>query len=61
MISLQKNNVFVTPAKCSEALEQYKREVNSARTFLEDNYIYDPQFYGAPFAELYDMYRNGHQ
>ncbi|MCP4612711.1 MAG: hypothetical protein GY845_28780 [Planctomycetes bacterium] len=64
LASLQENG-FLIPAQCREAIKQYKREENPARSFLEDNFIYNFKFIGYPSKDLYKAYQewcldNGH-
>jgi putative DNA primase/helicase len=56
LASLQKYG-FSIPVKCRDAIKQYKREENPARSFLEDNFAYHPEFMGVPTQDLYRAYR----
>ena len=47
---------FIEPSKCTHALEQYRRDVNPARTFLLENYVEGLDFEGTPTQEVYDSY-----
>ncbi len=63
---LVRSSKFSQPQRCVDALTQYRRDVSSARSFLEENYDYDSTLSGVPCAELYETYRkwcrtNGYQ
>jgi P4 family phage/plasmid primase-like protien len=47
---------FIEPSRCTHALEQYRRDVNPARTFLLENYVEGLDFEGIPTQEVYDSY-----
>jgi P4 family phage/plasmid primase-like protien len=47
---------FIEPSKCTHALEQYRRDVNPARTFLLENYVKGLDFEGIQTQEVYDSY-----
>lgn len=47
MVELEENG-FVVPAKCAEAIEQYRRDANPAKVFLRENYHENPEAEGVP-------------
>jgi P4 family phage/plasmid primase-like protien len=47
---------FIIPEKSKSLLEEYKRDENSARAFLQDNYVEDLESEGIPSAEVYKKY-----
>jgi len=47
---------FVEPLVCRNAVEEYKRSVDPARTFLQDNYQTEPEG-SIPCAVVYDSYK----
>ncbi len=53
---LQAEGGFISPVKCRNALEDYKRNVNPARAFLQDNYESDSEAEGLPCDEVYSNY-----
>ena len=55
MVDLEENG-FVVPEKCKEAIEQYRRDVNPTKVFLEENYRLDPQTTGASCGGVYSTY-----
>ena len=55
MVNLEKKG-FVVPAKCKEAIEQYRRDVNPAKVFLQENYQQDTEADGVPCGILYSSY-----
>ncbi len=55
MLDLEKNG-FVIPTKSKRAIKQYRRDVNPAKTFLTDNYKYQPDAEGIPRQNLYKQY-----
>lgn len=54
--SLIKAGRFTMPGKCSDAIDDYRRDVNPARAFLLDNYASDVCYGGLPAQEVYDCY-----
>jgi len=56
MRMLGRTGRFIEPSKCMHALEQYRRDVNPARTFLLENYVEGLDFEGIPTQEVYDSY-----
>ena len=54
--SLGKAGRFVVPQECKAAIEQYRRDVNPARSFLLDNFVESPAFEGMPCKEVYESY-----
>ncbi len=54
MVDLE--NGFVVPAKCKDAIEQYRRDVNPAKVFLQENYRVNPEAGGVPCGVLYSNY-----
>jgi putative DNA primase/helicase len=54
--SLMRIGRFITPKKCSRAIEQYRRDVNPARAFLLDNYAAGFNDSGLPAQEVYACY-----
>ena len=54
--SLMQAGRFITPKKCSKAIEQYRRDVNPARAFLLDNYAAGFNDGGLPAQEVYACY-----
>jgi P4 family phage/plasmid primase-like protien len=54
--SLMQAGWFITPKKCSRAIEQYRRDVNPARAFLLDNYAAGLDNAGLPTQEVYGCY-----
>jgi len=54
--SLMQAGRFITPKKCSTAIEQYRRDVNPARAFLLDNYAAGFNYGGLPAQEVYACY-----
>jgi putative DNA primase/helicase len=55
MVDLE-NNGFVVSAKCREALEQYRRDVNPTKVFLQENYCIDSGAVGLPCSSVYSSY-----
>ena len=55
---LQEDGGFISPVKCRNALEDYKRSVNPARAFLQDNYEIDAEVEGVPCEDVYSQYKN---
>lgn len=53
---LQEQGEFISPVKCSNAIEDYKRSVNPARAFLQDNYEVDVEAEGLSCEEVYMSY-----
>ncbi len=49
---------FVEPRRCKAAIEQYRRDVNPARTFLLENFNTSLGFDSVVCKELYDSYVN---
>ena len=58
MKQLQKKGNFVKPAKCVEAIDVYKEEMNPARTFLLEEYAENPSSKGTPTKTVYEQYKN---
>jgi P4 family phage/plasmid primase-like protien len=54
--SLSKAGQFAVPRKCQDAIGQYRRDVNPARTFLQDNYVAALEYEGLPCKEVYESY-----
>jgi putative DNA primase/helicase len=54
--SLTQAGQFITPKKCVKAIEQYRRDVNPARAFLQDNYASNCCYGGLPAQEVYACY-----
>jgi P4 family phage/plasmid primase-like protien len=54
---LNRNRRFTIPAASVAMTEQYRRESDSARAFLIDNYIYSPNGAGQLCEEVYAAYR----
>jgi P4 family phage/plasmid primase-like protien len=54
--SLNDAGRFVMPRKCQDAIAQYRRDVNPARTFLQDNYVAALEYEGLPCKEVYESY-----
>jgi len=53
---LQQAGRFMQPAKCRQAISDYRRDVNPARAFLLDNYVASFEYEGLPCQEIYDSY-----
>ena len=57
---LQDEGIFINPIKCRNAIEDYKRSVNPARAFLQDNYEVDVAkgdfVEGLPCEDVYASY-----
>jgi putative DNA primase/helicase len=53
---LERSGRFVQPAKCKQAVAEYRRNVNPARAFLLDNYVAGLEYEGLPSQEVYDSY-----
>jgi P4 family phage/plasmid primase-like protien len=47
---------FIEPARCKEAISEYRRDTNPARVFLEENYVEGFEFEGIPCGEMYQSY-----
>jgi P4 family phage/plasmid primase-like protien len=47
---------FVQPERCKQAMAEYRRDVNPARTFLLDNYTAGLEYEGLPSMEVYQSY-----
>jgi putative DNA primase/helicase len=64
---VRKNGQFTHSTVCEKALEDYKKEVNPARQFLEDFcQPGDPELVNVPCTDLYNLYKrwsqeNGHK
>ncbi len=52
-VSLRHDGRFIAPAACRRATEQYRRDVNPARSFLLENYVAALEYEGLPTAEVY--------
>jgi len=53
---LERDGPFVQPAKCRQAIAEYRRNVNPARAFLLDNYVAGFEYEGLPSQEVYNSY-----
>jgi P4 family phage/plasmid primase-like protien len=53
---LQEEGGFINPVKCRNAIEDYKRNVNPARAFLQDNYEVDLEAEGLSCDVVYSNY-----
>jgi len=53
---LQRSGRFTQPAKCKQAISDYRRDVNPARAFLLDNYVAGFEYEGLPSQEVYNSY-----
>ena len=63
---LEEHGKFVEPTKCKNAIEEYKRDVNPAKAFLQDNYTVNTETEGQAVNEVYPLYsqwckNNGHK
>ncbi|MFH1372115.1 MAG: phage/plasmid primase, P4 family [Planctomycetota bacterium] len=47
---------FVEPKRCKIAINEYRRDTNPARVFLEENYVEGFEFDGIPCGEVYQSY-----
>lgn len=47
---------FIEPERCKEAMNEYRKDTNPARVFLEENYIEGFEFEGVACGELYQTY-----
>jgi putative DNA primase/helicase len=47
---------FIQPARCKQAVAEYRRDVNPARAFLLDNYVAGLEYEGLPSMEVYQSY-----
>lgn len=54
---LETNGQFTAPVRCTNAIEDYKREINPARAFLQDNFGLDLGVKGTPSQEVYTAYK----
>ncbi len=54
---LEDAGMFTEPVRCKNAIEQYKRDVNPARAFLQDNFALDLGVKGLPCSEVYTSYK----
>lgn len=57
MRSLVTNKGFIEPERCKTAIDEYKRESNPARMFLEDHYIFIADEPGEKTADIYSRYK----
>lgn len=55
MLDLEENG-FVEPDKCKAAIEQYRKEVNPAKVFLQENYRVNPEAEGMSCGSVYSLY-----
>ncbi|MCP4258679.1 MAG: hypothetical protein GY774_14440 [Planctomycetes bacterium] len=53
---LQEEDGFISPVKCRNALEDYKRSCNPTRAFLQDNYESDSEALDLPCGDVYSVY-----
>jgi len=53
---LERSGRFTQPAKCKQAISDYRRDVNPARAFLLDNYVAGFEYEGLPSMEVYQAY-----
>ncbi len=53
---LKEENGFISPVKCRNAIEDYKRSVNPTRAFLQDNCEVDIETEGLSCDEVYKTY-----
>jgi phage/plasmid-associated DNA primase len=53
---LERAGRFVLPAKCRQAIGEYRRDVNPARAFLLDNYVAELEYEGLSSQEVYESY-----
>lgn len=56
MKMLEQGGSFIIPVKCRNAIEDYKRSVNPARAFLQDNYEVATEAEGLSCEEVYTSY-----
>jgi P4 family phage/plasmid primase-like protien len=54
--SLLAEGRFVTPARCRRAVGEYRRDVNPARAFLQDNFVEGFEFEGIACKDAYSAY-----
>jgi P4 family phage/plasmid primase-like protien len=47
---------FVEPTRCKEAINEYRKDTNPAKIFLEENYVDGFEFEGVPCGEMYQSY-----
>jgi P4 family phage/plasmid primase-like protien len=56
LCKLNKAGRFIEPARCKEAIGEYRRDTNPAQVFLEENYVEGFEFEGIPCGEVYQAY-----